>query len=98
MESSGSTYFLSKNEIQILKKNAVIDNEAAYTLYRYYTFSSLDSVKSLYWLKRSAKLGNKIAQYNYLIYLRDNKMMDEFNNLSVKWADNPEIKTITNPP
>ena len=63
--STGSIYWLSDEEIQILEKNATNgDKNSAFKLYQYHMFVSLDQDLEYKWLEIAAKNGHPIAQSN----------------------------------
>jgi len=67
--STGSIYFLSKNEISSLSQKANQgDSDSAFRLHKYYSLSIHDDKKSIYWLKISGKNGNKVAIYDISYY------------------------------
>ena len=54
--STGSIYWLSDEEIQILEKNATNgDKNSAFKLYQYHMFVSLDQDSEFKWLEIAAK-------------------------------------------
>ena len=63
--STGSTYWISDEEIQILEKNATKgDKNSAFKLYQYHMFVSLDQDLEFEWLEIAAKNEHPIAQSN----------------------------------
>ena len=67
--STGSTYWISDEEIQILEKNATNgDKNSAFKLYQYHMFVSLDQDSAFKWLEIAAKNGHPIAQSNLADY------------------------------
>lgn len=67
--STGNTYWISDEEIQILEKNATNgDKNSAFKLYQYHMFVSLDQDLEFKWLEIAAKNGHLIAQSNLAIY------------------------------
>jgi TPR repeat protein len=82
--STASTFGLEKEEIIKLEKEAESGNkDSAFRLYQYYTFSSYDKEKELYWLTVAAELGSGTAQYNLAYELfYEQKKYDE----AAKWA------------
>lgn len=63
--SSGSTYWLSEQEIADLTYNANYgDKDAAFRLYQYHMLVSLNVKHENEWLLKSAKNGHPIAQSN----------------------------------
>ena len=63
--STGSTYWISDEEIQILEKNATNgDKNSAFKSYQYHMFVSLDQDLEFKWLEIAAKNGHPIAQSN----------------------------------
>ena len=74
--STGSTYWISDEEIQILEKNATNgDKNSAFKLYQYHMFVSLDQDSEFKWLEIAAKNGHTIAQSNLadLFFTQGNK-------------------------
>lgn len=74
--STGSTYWISDEEIQILEKNATNgDKNSAFKLYQYHMFVSLDQDLEFKWLEIAAKNGHPIAQSNLadLFFTQGNK-------------------------
>ena len=74
--STGSTYWISDEEIQILEKNATNgDKNSAFKLYQYHMFVSLDQDLEFKWLELAAKNGHPIAQFNLadLFFTQGNK-------------------------
>ena len=68
--STGSTYWISDEEIQIFEKNATNGE-----LYQYHMFVSLDQDLEFKWLEIAAKNGHPIAQSNLadLFFTQGNK-------------------------
>ena len=57
--STGSTYWIPDEEIQILEKNATNgDKNSAFKLYQYHMFVSLDQDLEFKWLEIAAKNGH----------------------------------------
>ena len=74
--STGSTYWLSDEEIHILEENATNgDKNSAFKLYQYHMFVSLDQDLEFKWLEIAAENGHPIAQSNLadLFFTQDNK-------------------------
>ena len=74
--STGSTYWISDEEIQILEKNATKgDKNSAFKLYQYHMFVSLDQDLEFEWLEIAAKNEHPIAQSNLadLFFTQGNK-------------------------
>ena len=74
--STGSTYWISDEKIQILEKNATKgDKNSAFKLYQYHMFVSLDQDLEFKWLEIAAKNGHPIAQSNLadLFFTQGNK-------------------------
>ena len=74
--STGSTYWISDEEIQILEKNATNgDKNSAFKLYQYHMFVSIDQDLEFKWLEIAAKNGHPIAQSNLadLFFTQGNK-------------------------
>lgn len=81
--STGNTYWISDEEIQILEKNATNgDKNSAFKLYQYHMFVSLDQDLKYKWLEIAAKNGHPIAQSNLadLFFTQDN------NEKAIFWA------------
>ena len=63
--STGNTYWIPDDEIQIFEKNATNgDKNSAFKLYQYHMFVSLDQDSEFKWLEIAAKNGHPIAQSN----------------------------------
>jgi len=60
--STGSTYWIPDEEIQILEKNATNgDKNSAFKLYQYHMFVSLDNKeKAIFWAKKAYINGAKL--------------------------------------
>ena len=74
--STGSTYWIPDEEIQIFEKNATNgDKNSAFKLYQYHMFVSLDQDLEFKWLEIAAKNGHPIAQSNLadLFFTQGNK-------------------------
>ena len=74
--STGSTYWIPDEEIQILEKNATNrDKNSAFKLYQYHMFVSLDRDLEFKWLEIAAKMDIQIAQSNLadLFFTQGNK-------------------------
>lgn len=74
--STGSTYWLSDEEIHILEENATNgDKNSAFKLYQYHMFVSLDQGLEFKWLEIAAENGHPIAQANLadLFFTQNNK-------------------------
>lgn len=74
--STGSTYWISDEEIQILEKKATNgDKNSAFKLYQYHMFVSLDQDLEFKWLEIAAENGHPIAQSNLadLFFTQGNK-------------------------
>ena len=64
--STGSTYWISDEEIQILEKNATNgDKNSAFKLYQYHMFVSLDQDLEFKWLEIAAKNGHPIVPIQF---------------------------------
>ena len=63
--STGSTYWLSQNDIKTLEEQANLgDKNAAFKLYQYHMFISFDQELEYKWLPVAAKNGYPVAQSN----------------------------------
>ena len=63
--STGSTYWLSQNDIKTLEEQANLgDKNAAFKLYQYHMFISFDQELEYKWLTVAAKNGYPVAQSN----------------------------------
>lgn len=63
--NANAKYDLKINEINSFEKEAVEGNkDAAFQLYKYYSFVDINMQKSFKWLAVAAKNGHKIAEYN----------------------------------
>ena len=74
--STGNTYWIPDEEIQIFEKNATNgDKNSAFKLYQYHMFVSLDQDSEFKWLEIAAKNGHPIAQSNLadLFFTQGNK-------------------------
>ena len=74
--STGSTYWISDEEIQISKKTPTNgDKNSAFKLYQYHMFVSLDQDLEFKWLEIAAENGHSIAQSNLadLFFTQGNK-------------------------
>ena len=74
--STGNTYWISDEEIQIFEKNATNgDKNSAFKLYQYHMFVSLDQDSEFKWLEIAAENGHPIAQSNLadLFFTQGNK-------------------------
>ena len=74
--STGSTYWISDEEIHILEENATNgDKNSAFKLYQYHMFVSLDQDLEFKWLEIAAENGHPIAQSNLadLFFTQNNK-------------------------
>ena len=74
--STGSTYWISDEEIHILEENATNgDKNSAFKLYQYHMFVSLDQDLEFKWLEIAAENGHPIAQFNLadLFFTQGNK-------------------------
>ncbi len=68
--SGASSFDISADERTELKAAASKgDADAAFRLYEYYDFVALDPDEAKAWLRRSAELGNRTAQYNLGVLL-----------------------------
>ncbi|SFB97775.1 hypothetical protein SAMN05660479_00997 [Microbulbifer thermotolerans] len=82
--STASIYFLNPDELSsYIKKGESGDVVSATKVLNYYTFSRLDRKKQIYWMKKSAILGDAISQFRYAIFLREEGQIKE----SIKWAE-----------
>ncbi|QEY27179.1 SEL1-like repeat protein [Neisseria zalophi] len=72
--SSGSIYMLSEEEIRVLEEKANYgDADAAFRLYQYHMFVSLNQELEYKWLVIAAKHGHAVAQSNLAdLFLEDN--------------------------
>lgn len=74
--STGSTYWISDEEIHILEEKATNgDKNSAFKLYQYHMFVSLDQDLEFKWLEIAAENGHPIAQSNLadLFFTQGNK-------------------------
>ena len=74
--STGNTYWIPDEEIQIFEKNATNgDKNSAFKLYQYHMFVSLDQDSEFKWLEIAAKNVHPIAQSNLadLFFTQGNK-------------------------
>ena len=81
--SSGSTYWLSQASLVSMKDlSSKGDKNAAFSIYKYYTFSEYNANLSFFWLQRSAELQHPIATFNLAEKYREIGDIEK----SKKWA------------
>ena len=77
--STYDTFYLTPAQIE--KNERLVekgDSNAAFTLYRYYTFCTDNRKTAIFWLEKSAALGNETAKGNLLIeYELQNNTFDD---------------------
>ena len=92
-ESSGSTYYIKESDLKNFEEVAETNAETSIKLYLYYKFSKRDVCKASYWLKKSALLGNEVAQYNYIQdRIINKKYADAYEACQAWMPSNPEVK------
>lgn len=82
-KSSVTSFYLDDESIENLSSEAIEGNkDAAFKLYQYHLFVTLNVSEELKWLEIAAKNNHPIAQYNLaLYYLQKDDLSD-----ALKWA------------
>ncbi len=82
--STGSMFHLSTQQLLACRDRALQgDVDSAVKLYEFYTFSEVNNNERLFWMKKSAELGNATLQYSYSLYLLEEGDREE----AIKWAN-----------